>query len=334
MKKAGFLTLGLFLIWACSRTNRNPAFVFPETPWGTIPQPANNPATERGVELGKRLFFDPFLSSNDQVSCATCHHPAKAFSDGAKLTRMGVSGNPLIRHSPALFNLAWMSGLFWDGGSTSLEAQVFGPLNHPDEMGMDLKELVDKLQRHPEYPKLFQEVFGSDSITSQRLARALAQYERTLLSFDSPYDRWKGGEHTLSAFELAGYEVYKVHCASCHTEGLFTDNGYHNNGLDSVFVNTEHELIHFGRYRITNDSADIGKFKTPSLRNLGLTAPYMHDGRMASLDAVLKHYQSGILPSVTLDTVLKNKKPLSHQELSALKAFLETLNDPQYGAGP
>jgi len=324
----------ILLLGSCSQEAGDTPYLFPSTPIGEVPQPEHNRATEKGVALGKRLFFDPKLSSTNTVSCATCHHTDKAFSDGLALTTVGVSGKALLRHSPALFNLAWYEGLFWDGGSKNIEAQVFGPLTHVDEMGMDLRELVKKLQADSEYPTLFKEVWGSDTITTQRVARTLAQYERTLLSFNSEYDQKKKNGAPLSPLELEGQAIYTQYCAACHTEGLFTDLGYHVNGIDTGVVDRSNELIYWGRYRITNDSNDIGKFKTMSLRNLGFTAPYMHDGRFADLDEVFAHYFRDHRKNPLADPTLKKQdySLVAAQQKKALKAFLMSLNDSSFVA--
>ncbi|HCS21642.1 MAG TPA: cytochrome-c peroxidase [Bacteroidetes bacterium] len=320
------------LMGSCSLEEANSPYPFPETPFGEVPQPERNQASAKGVELGKKLFFDTRLSKNGSVSCATCHHADKAFSDGIALTEAGVSGKKLLRHAPALFNLAWYEGLFWDGGSKNLESQVFGPLMHPDEMGMDLGELVKKLQADSEYPALFKGVWGTDSITSQRFAHAIAQYERTLISYHSPYDNWKAGEGALSEPELRGYAVYQTFCSRCHTEGLFTDLSHHANGIDSQITTPGFELMYMGHYRITLDSSDIGKFKTPSLRNLGFTAPYMHDGRFVELDEVLDHYFKEHRNNSLADEILKTNAymEVSQQQKNDLKAFLYALNDTTF----
>ncbi|TNE80008.1 MAG: cytochrome-c peroxidase [Bacteroidetes bacterium] len=329
MRKLLFLlSLGMVLL-ACDRANR--PYPFPPSPLGEVPEPEHNPTTVYGVELGRKLFFDPRLSSTTRVNCVSCHFPVRAFSDGRKLTSMGVSGNRLLRHSPALFNLAWTEGTFWDGGAKNLESQVFGPITHPDEMGMDLTKLTERLQADEEYRKLFKKAWGTDSITTVLIARSLAQYERTLISDKSFYDRVKAGKAEGNAQWQAGYSLYQSHCSNCHTEGLFTDNCYHNNGLDTAFLDRRFELIYMGRYRITGDSTDIGKFKTPALRNLGFTAPFMHDGRLRDLDAVLQHYNEGIQPSATLDSTLpQGGLHLSKEELAQLKYFLLSLNDSTF----
>lgn len=330
MRYAWILLVGI--LGSCGQENANAPYVFPETPVGEVPQPAHNLATEKGVALGKKLFFDPKLSVNNVVSCASCHHTNKAFSDGLSLTTIGVSGNALLRHSPTLFNLAWYEGFFWDGGSKNLEAQVFGPLTHPDEMGMDLFDLVRKLQEDAVYPSLFKEVWGNDTITTQRVARALAQYERTLLSFNAPYDQFKAQGKALEGEMLKGEKVYQQYCASCHTAGLFTDVAYHANGIDSAIDDRSHELIYFGRYRITNDSADIGKYKTASLRNLAFTAPYMHDGRFAQIEDVFAHYFQDHRANPLADPLLKSQdySLVDENQKKALKAFIMSLSDSSF----
>ncbi|GAB2993007.1 cytochrome c peroxidase [Cyclobacterium sediminis] len=300
-----------------------------------FPQPERNYLSKEGMELGKTLFFDPELSANGKVSCAGCHLPEKAFSDGLALTNIGVSGSSLHRNSPALFNLAWHDGLFWEGGANDLESMVFGPLTHPDEMAADLNEVLEYINTHEAYPLLFQEAFSSDSITSSTIARSLAQFMRTLISDDSKYDQWKRGEAGLSSEELKGYEVYKEHCSSCHKEGLFTDLSYHNNGLDSSYPDPpELEGLYQGRYRITYKDEDKGAYKTASLRNLSFTAPYMHDGRFANLEQVLDHYETGIKTNETLAPQLENGIVLSATERTQLLAFLNSLNDYNFITNP
>jgi cytochrome c peroxidase len=310
------------------------AFI-PEVPpnlASSVPMPANNPSTLEGIELGRLLFYDPSLSANGQVSCATCHQQDKAFSDGQALTKAGVSGKALLRHAPSLANLAWMDNLFWDGGIRNLESVSFGPLTHPDEMGQDLKKLVAQLQSHKQYPEQFKKAFGTDSITSPLVLRALAQFQRTLISADSRYDRYvrqePGGQ--LTSLELEGMTLFRANCASCHATDFFTDNDFHNNGLDDTFPE-ENEQLAYGRGRITRSAQDIGKFKTPTLRNIALTAPYMHDGRLNTLEEVLAHYTAGVKRSPTLDPQLQQAGnlgiPLTSEEQDKIILFLHTLTD-------
>lgn len=297
----------------------------------------SNPLTEEGVLLGKTLFFDPSISANGKVSCASCHIPSLAFSDGVAIPESGVSGKSLERHSPVLFNLAWMgNGLFWDGGSKNLESQAFGPLTHADEMGMDMTELEHRLILDGVYVELFEDAF-EDGISSPNVVKALAQFERTLISASSKYDQSKQAEAgiELSEQELKGFSLVQNHCAVCHKGELFTDNQFHNNGLDSDFSEGGHELVLLGRYRISHEEKDMGAFKTPSLRNVMLSAPYMHDGRFNTIDEVLDHYSDGVNDVSTTSELVYQKEggagiPLSQADKAAIKAFLHTLTDHDF----
>ncbi len=307
----------------------------------TLPFPQRNPITEDGIALGEKLFYDPILSSNNKISCATCHQPSRAFTDGLALSDRGVSGKKLHRNVPSLVNLAWQKGSFWDGGAKDLESLVFAPLTHPDEMGQDLRELVQELDEQATYRSLFKKAFGKDTIYSALIARALAQYQRTLISANSRYDRFIRNEPGagFSEIELKGMKIFDQKCGSCHQFGkgendFFTDHAYHNNGLDSMY-SSDFEGIFQGRFRITRDSADMGKFKTPSLRNLTRTAPYMHDGRFPTLEAVLGHYDHKMINSTTLDAVFQKEDgsvgiPLTDEEKEAIVAFLHTLTDSTF----
>lgn len=305
-----------------------------------FPQPVfdtDNPMTAEGIALGRILFYDVRLSGNNKVSCASCHEQKLAFSDGVTLSKAGVAGTPLLRHSPALINLAWANnGLFWDGGSTNLESQVFGPLTAHDEMSQDLYELIDELNAVPDYVSRFENAFDN-GLTIQNVAKALAQFQRTLISADSEYDRFRLKKNgvTLSDIEQRGLELVKQKCQGCHSGELFIDNDYHNNGLDSDFNNTEHEGLYLGRYRISYRLEDLGKYKTPTLRNAELTAPYMHDGRFRTLEEVVGHYSSGIRKSNTLDPRLPaGGMQLTAADKAAIVSFLKTLTDHSFINNP
>ncbi len=302
-----------------------------------MPVPEHNPATEAGVLLGKKLFYDPRLSANNRISCASCHQPGRAFADGLALSDQGVSGRSLLRHVPQLTNVGWYDGYFWDGGAKNLESLVFGPLTHPDEMGQDLHELAVELQADAEYPALFARAFGTDTIHAAYAARALAQYMRTLISADSRYDRYIRGEGgDLSPVELQGMQLVHQKCATCHAfepgvADFFTDFGYHNTGLDTRYPEGE-EGLWKGRFRITFDSAQIGAYKTPTLRNLPQSDPYMHDGRFNTLMQVLDHYEHGVRHSPYLDKILQPTRgqtgiPMTSSEKEAILAFLHSLQD-------
>lgn len=293
-------------------------------------EPTTNIATTQGILLGKKLFFDPILSSNGKVSCATCHMPAKAFSDGQPVSTGGVSGNPLHRNSPALFNIAWATGFFWDGGAKNIESLAFAPLHHPDEMNKKANLSARDINQIPEYRAMFKQAFGVDTASEVEIVRALAQYQRSLISAQSKYDKWIQNPtlYPLTDLELKGLEIVNQKCAACHAPHYFTDFDYHNNGIDSVFNDTRFESVFLGRYRITLNPADVGKYKTPSLRNLAFTAPYMHDGRFNTLAEVLEHYSSGIKPSSTLSHKLPvGGFQLTEYEKKAIEEFLLTLND-------
>ncbi|TYR31704.1 cytochrome-c peroxidase [Sphingobacterium phlebotomi] len=297
----------------------------------------SNPLTKAGVELGRRLFFDPILSANKQVSCGSCHHQGKAFSDGLAITTAGVSGKPLERHSPTLINLAWTDkGFFWDGGSTNLESQAFGPLTHVDEMGMYLPVLVERLLADATYVELFLKAFG-ELPSEHRTAMALSQFQRILVSADTPYDLYRRGEQpdALSADQLRGLSLVRQKCGSCHAGELFTDNSFHNNGIDDDFGDGSHEGIYWGRYRITYNPLDLGAFKTPTLRNVMVSAPYMHDGRFKTIDEVLNHYRFGIKDTpVTVAVLYQNGEqvgiPMTDREAEDIKAFLNALTDDKF----
>lgn len=294
--------------------------------------PTNNPLTEDGVALGKKLFFDTILSGDETQSCATCHDPKKAFTDNQQFSDgiQGVFGN---RNSMPLFNLAWNFNerFAWDGKNFGLESQAFEPVSNPIEMHANWKEVVQKLQNHKEYPVLFQQAFGVVAIDSIIVTKAIAQFERTLISGNSKFDKFLNGEATLTPEEQNGFNVFMdeargdcFHCHGSDNNPLWTDNKFHNNGLDAAFTD-------LGLGAITGDPADNGKFKSPSLRNLLFTAPYMHDGRFATLEEVINHYSEGLKASSTIDPLMKKIKQggvqLSAKDKADLKSFLEALTD-------
>lgn len=301
--------------------------------------PETNPLTREGVELGRKLFYDPRLSYSNKVSCATCHVQGLAFSDGTALGNNGVSGNQLHRHSPVLMNLAWMNDFFWDGGSKNLESQAFGPLTHADEMALILHLLPEKLGADSDYVAMFEKAF-TDGIKTENVAKALAQFQRTIISGNSRYDQYKINlTRGLNHEEMKGLSLVKKHCGSCHSGELFTDNLYHNNGIDNDFSDESHEWMYRGRYRITHDQKDMGAYKTPSLRNIMVSAPYMHDGRFATIDDVLEHYTSGIKASPYTSKILNQNNglagiPLTTEDKQAIKAFLHTLTDRDFLSNP
>lgn len=301
--------------------------------------PINNPQTTEGIVLGKKLFFDPILSSDNSISCASCHTPEKAFSDNDQFSD-GVNGTLGNRNSMPLFNLAWNydERFAWDGKELSLERQVFEPVTNPTEMHSDWNDVAQKLQNHPEYPDLFNDAFGNETIDSILVSKAIAQFERTLISANSKFDKYTLGLVELTPQELSGLDVFlsedKGDCFHCHgnpNNPLWTDNIFHNNGLDATFLD-------LGLGAVTGDPSDNGKFKSPSLRNLAFTAPYMHDGRFNTLDEVIEFYSTGLQHSPTIDPLMKKVEEggvnLTTQQKADLKAFLLTLTDQDFTTNP
>jgi cytochrome c peroxidase len=294
--------------------------------------PIDNPQTVEGIALGKKLFFDPILSINNTIACVDCHAPENAFTDSDKFSD-GVDGIFGNRNSMPIFNLAWNydEKFFWDGNTFSLEHQAFVPVTDPFEMKSNWTDVESKLQQHAEYPSLFEKAFGASNIDSSLVTKAIAQFERTLISANSKFDKFLLGELNLSPEELNGFNVFmdeaKGDCFHCHGSDknpLWTDNIFHNNGLDETFAD-------LGLGAVTGDPADNGKFKSPSLRNLEFTAPYMHDGRFASLDDVINHYSQGLKNSSTIDPLMKKVDQggvgLTDKDKADLKAFLLSLSD-------
>ena len=300
--------------------------------------PRDNPLTVERVELGKKLFYDKRISINNRESCADCHALEKAFTDG-RVTARGTEGVIGTRNTMPLFNLAWKSEFFWDGRATSLRKQVLLPMQNPIEMHQTLTNLVVKLaQANDDYPALFNAAFGSSEITSEKIALALENYLLTLTSFDSKFDRALSGQEKLTPLEQRGFELfsteydprrhqYGADCFHCHGGPLFESQAFANNGLDSVFAD-------IGRAKVTGKTSDTGKFAVPSLRNVALTGPYMHDGRFQTLDEVVEHYCTGMKRSATLDPNLARHPdggiPLSDDDKKALVAFLKTLTDERF----
>ncbi|MEL0645614.1 cytochrome c peroxidase [Olleya sp. Ti.3.14] len=302
--------------------------------------PVSNKLTVEGVALGKQLFFDNILSVNNTKACASCHSPQHAFADPNQFS-VGVTNIEGTRNSMPLFNLAWNfdDRYFWDGHALGLESQALEPVIDANELGNDSWQPIEaKLNNHPEYPQLFQQAFGSSTITKTLVTKAIAQFERTLISGNSKFDKFSNGEVALTPQEQNGLDVFmdetRGDCFHCHgnpNNPLWTDNKFHNNGLDATFSDLGFGLI-------TGNPNDNGKFKSPSLRNLAYTAPYMHDGRFATLDQVIEHYSTGLQASSTIDPLMKKVTQggvnLTTQDKADLKAFLLTLSDPSFLNNP
>lgn len=307
--------------------------------------PADNALTVEGVELGRKLFYEVRLSGNGTQSCGSCHQQSRAFTDG-QVRALGAEGQRHRRNTMSLVNLLWEKTLTWDGAATSLEQQARTPIENPVEMHQLLADGVRKLQQTDLYPPLFQQAFGSSTITEANVLKALSQFERTLISANSRYDKYLRREGPLTPTERAGAALFNNHpgevsglfirggtCHHCHISenGLFSSPEFFNNGLDLTFSDP-------GRGGITGLPADRGKFKAPSLRNIAQTAPYMHDGRFQTLESVLDHYNEhvqvaspGIDPNVLLsNTPNGTKLDLTVQEKAQLLAFLKTLTDSTF----
>ena len=365
MKSLRFVGWGLLLALAGCGSTPEPVKptdpdgpVVPPTPYTlTVPAkfpalpaaPPDNPLTVEGVALGRQLFYETALSVDNSVSCASCHRQELAFTDG-RARALGVNGGVSPRGSMSLANLVWEPRLTWDGAATSLEMQARIPIEKPVEMHQSLATGVARLQANAKYPPLFRKAFGSSTLTEANTLKALAQFERTLISGNSRYDQYRAGNRTaLNSYELQGLLLFSTHpdgpagvrggnCSDCHGEPLFTDHAFRNNGLDATFAD-------LGLGGVTGQPTDNGKFRVPSLRNIALTAPYMHDGRLASLEAVLDHYNEHVVVnSPNVDPLLLNGSndprgpghPLSltTDEKAKIVAFLRTLTDSTFIRDP
>jgi len=287
--------------------------------FGAVPVPPQNPLVARRVALGERLFFDPILSSDRTVSCSTCHLPVLAFTD-AHLRSVGVQGRRGRRNAPSLLNVAYRTSLFWDGSQRSLESQALTPLEDSLEMDLPVADALARLAAHPEYPALFAEAFDGEGPNAQTLSFALAAFQRTLVSAPVAFDRHRAGDReAFSDKEQHGLFLFEGHCQSCHAGPFLTTGGFANNG---AAVTDEDS----GRERVTSDPADRGTFRIPSLRAVARTAPYFHDGRFNTLEAVVDHYNRGGDGTPGQDERI-GPLSLTDAERAALVAFLRTFDD-------
>ena len=338
-----FWSACLPLAAACSFTQGPTPFAWQDPPgFPRMIVPADNPFSEEGVALGRRLFYDPILSADSSMSCASCHLQELAFSDG-KARSEGVVGLEGRRSAPSLANIGYVhTGLFWDGRSPSLEEQSLHPVRDPAEMAFDWPHAAQRLQQHPLYSKAFEKAFGlrhPEEIDSTEVGKALAQFQRTLVSKDARFDRVMRGEAAFTAREKRGWAIFfdasplvpASECNHCHVDPLFSDLTYQNNGIQQV-----PSLDSFpdgGRGEISKNRFDNGKFRVPTLRNILTTAPYMHDGRFQTLDDVLAHYASGGHDPGNRNP---NVRPLrlSPRDRADLIAFLHTLQDTVFLRNP
>ena len=303
--------------------------------------------TKEGVSLGRMLFYEERLSGDNSMSCATCHAPENSFTDPNQFST-GIDGIAGTRNSMALINLGWQKFFFWDGRAKSLEEQILEPIPNPLEMHQKWKDAVSKLQQDVEYRNMFYKAFGEEGIDSIKVSKAIAQFIRTMISGSSKYDVMYKFENSLilnsvdqsilssvSPEEWAGYDLFKslngADCLHCHSGILMHINKFSNNGLDATFTDQ-------GRGAITGSPNDMGRFKIPTLRNIALTAPYMHDGRFGTLDEVIEHYSSELVSSPTIDPLMEHLSSggvqLDSQEKDLLKKFLMTLTDYSFINNP
>ncbi len=348
-----FLKLGIFMIpaaailWAACATTTEDKPAEPVKPIGAgveikaplglpaVPTPEDNPPTAETIALGRNLYYDPLLSVDDTIACASCHHPDFGFTDGKRFSA-GVGGQLGGRSAPTVINSAYNDVQFWDGRSPSLEDQAEGPVQNSIEMAHTLDGVVKKLTAHATYPAEFEKAYGPGAITYEKVEKAIATFERTVLSGNSPYDRFQfGGEKdAISESAKRGFEVFrdpkKGNCAVCHSVGektsLFTDNKFHNIGVGVVQDETgAASLSDVGRFEVTQVDADRGAFKTPTLRNISQSAPYMHDGSLGTLKEVVDFYVGGGNSNDQLDKEIKVLDYLTGRERADLEEFLKSL---------
>jgi cytochrome c peroxidase len=349
MKRGFFLLVGaLIALGACQKDEPDVAPVPGATPLALeypshFPDPvipANNPTTVEGVALGRRLFYEKRLSGNNTMACADCHLADYNYADFNRFST-GIDGIQGNRNAMAVINLAWQDFFFWDGRSVSMEEQAGLPVEDPIEMHATWPDVVQKLSADPTYRSLFKAAFGSETITRERATKAIAQFERTMISGNSKFDRFVQGLEALSVQEAQGYAIFNTEigdCFHCHGDattgymfGAFGNLQFSNNGLDSV------PLPNSGRERVTGNPADRGKFKIPTLRNVEFSFPYMHDGRFNTLEEVIDFYNTGGHPSPTIDPNMKAAgvgRNWSAEQKQALVAFLKTLSDTDFITDP
>jgi cytochrome c peroxidase len=304
--------------------------------------PSDNPVTDAGATLGRVLFYDTRLSANNTVACGSCHHQSRAFVDPNRFSK-GFEGKLTDRNAPSLVNLRYSprGRFFWDERVRSLEAQTLMPIQSKTEMGRELPKLVEALRADDRYPELFRKAFGDPEITAGRVSRALAQFLRSLVSYQSKYDEGLGQVLSVrddfpnfTAEENRGKALFLRSCASCHLPGgqdaHFVLDRPLNNGLDADARKT----VDGGVGDITLNAGDLGRFKSPSLRNVELTAPYMHDGRLATLEAVIDHYSRDVKPHPNVDGRVRRRLNLRDADRAALVAFLKTLTDRKFVTDP
>ena len=309
--------------YAMSPTPEDQKWLLPATP----PAPADNQPNAARVELGKMLFFDPRLSSDSNMSCASCHSPLFGWSDGLGTAR-GTKSKVLGRASPTVVNTGYNTIHMWDGRKATLEDQAMGPMESMDEMAMDLSALFKWLNTSPGYQTAFKKAYPGEAIDAKTLSKSIASFERTVVSNESPFDRWLHGDaKAMTAEQVRGFRLFtdagKGNCAACHQAPNFTDNGFHNIGLASY----DKPSPDVGRFAIRPVKSLKGAFKTPTLRDIELTAPYFHDGSAKTLMEVVEHYNRGGVSKTDLSPEMKPLN-LTREEMQAIVAFMQALTTP------
>lgn len=326
MKKTLILMGLIFAIVAMAF--RNASFYIPEIPAGW-PKPVydfqKKPLDSKKIALGRRLFYDPILSKDSTISCASCHSPFNAFTHVDHNLSHGIQDRIGTRNSPVLFNLAWSKHFMWDGSVSNLDEQARTPICNPLEMDETMPGILKKLNADGKYPELFADAFASTTISENAVLQSLSQFMLTIISCNSKYDSVINGLKTFTDQEKKGYVLFKKNCASCHTEPLFTNGKFENNGLM-----IDDELNDWGRMKISGKQSDSLHFKVPTLRNIEYSYPYMHDGRFKTLGQVLNNYIRGIQHGPTLSPALKKGIYLTPDEKVDMVAFLLTLSDKEF----
>jgi len=339
MKKIIFFLLGIVCCVSCSNESQvavyEPIPMVIETPSNfpdIIYNLDNNPITQAGFELGKKLFYEGKLSSNNAIACAFCHEQAFAFTHHGHNLSHGVNGGIGFRNAQPIQNLAYQTSFMWDGSASHLDLQPIIPITSELEMGESLSNIIQKLSAEPYYQEQFTRAFNDGEINTENMLKALSQFMVAMVSSNSKYDKFIRNEDnvTFTALEANGLSTFETKCAGCHASSLFTDQTFRNNGLS---INPQ--LNDLGRYNIGNNLNDLYKFKVPSLRNVEVSYPYMHDGRFTTLEAVLEFYNSGITDNGNVDELLLKDDgtygiDLSDYEKESLIAFLKTLTDYEF----
>ena len=328
------LLIACSFLQSCTETNEpTPSFDVNFNIPSNFPAPTYtmeaNPITKDGFLLGKKLFYDGILSKDGSVACGTCHIQSSAFSQHGHDLSHGIQDRLTLRNAPGIQNVAWKKYFQWDGGVFNLDLFPVHPIENPNEMDETLENVLNKLRKHAQYPGLFKAAFGTEEITTERFLKALSQFQLMFISAQSKYDKVQRNENvTFTTDEQEGYMVYKQKCASCHAEPFFSDESFRNNGLS---VKNQYDK---GRALITLNDKDMYAYIVPSLRNVMLTPPYMHDGRFETIEKVLDHYATGMIDSPYLDPIFKKQNPigipLTDREKYVLKSFLNTLSDTEF----